>query len=437
MGKRLIEAPVTTKNARSNLPPGVHWRAIDPDVHLGYRKSKHGGNWIVRWRHGAGYKQAPLGTADDLFEGDGVNVLTYAQATTTARAYIVNARAEAKASSEGPAPTVRSAAEDYIAAFEARQKKNRGAITGESRSRFRSHVFSDEQIVELPLHKLQSADIIAWKKRVRAKEIAETTVRRISSDLRAALNAARIQHRPRLPNGFAEMVKDGFAIGPNDPAAESERPNIILDDDEVRLIVRTAAIIDEEQGWDGDLYDLVVGLAVTGGRFSQIARIPVADLQGFLKRLMVPSSKKGRKKNNRPPVAVRVLDNEMAILKRAAAGRPGKEHLFLTWGYKRGKGITWVKDKRRPWQVREITKPFRAIVARAELSPDVSAYALRHSSIARGLREGLPPRLVAALHDTSTEMIERYYSKFISDAFEEMAAAALVPLVSPAPDGIN
>ena len=78
MGKRLIEAPVTTKSARSNLAPGVHWRAIDPDVHLGYRKLKRGGNWIVRWRHGAGYKQAPLGTVDDIFEGDGVNVMSCA-----------------------------------------------------------------------------------------------------------------------------------------------------------------------------------------------------------------------------------------------------------------------------------------------------------------------------------------------------------------------
>lgn len=433
MGKRLIEAPVTTKNARASLVPGVHWRAIDPDVHLGYRKSKRGGNWIVRWRHGAGYRQAPLGTADDIFEGDGVNVMNFAQATTAARAYVANARAEAKASSEGPAPTVRSAVDAYIGAFEARQMKNRGTITGEARSRFSSHILSDEKIVDLPLHKLQSSDIIEWKKRVRANAITETTVRRIASDLRAALNAARVQNRTRLPAGFAEMVKDGFAIGPDDPAAESERPNIILDDDEVRLIVRTAAIIDEEQGWDGDLYHLVVGMAATGGRFSQLARIPVADLQGFLKRLVVPSSKKGRGKNNRPPTPFPMLDDELAILKRAAAGRSGKERLFMTWGYKRGEGITWVKEKRRPWQTREISKPFRAIVARAGFPPEVSAYALRHSSIARCLRAGLPVRLVAALHDTSTEMIERYYSKYIVDAFDAMAAAARVPLVSSSP----
>ena len=105
----------------------------------------------------------------------------------------------------------------------------------------------------------------------------------------------------------------------------------------------------------------------------------------------------------------------------------------MTWGYKRGEGIKWVKEKRRPWQTREISKPFRAIVARAKLSPEVSAYALRHSSIVRYLRAGVPVRLVAGLHDTSTAMIERYYSRHITDALEAMAAAARVKVVTSAP----
>jgi hypothetical protein len=57
-------------------------------------------------------------------------------------------------------------------------------------------------------------------------------------------------------------------------------------------------------------------------------------------------------------------------------------------------------------------------------------YSLRHSSIVRGLRAGLPVRLVAALHDTSTPMIEKHYSAFISDAMNDLAAKAIVPLTS-------
>ncbi|MEG3146797.1 hypothetical protein U1839_19265 [Sphingomonas sp. RT2P30] len=35
----------------------------------------------------------------------------------------------------------------------------------------------------------------------------------------------------------------------------------------------------------------------------------------------------------------------------------------------------------------------------------------------RGLRMGLPIRLVAAIHDTSVAMIERHYSRWITEGF--------------------
>lgn len=61
--------------------------------------------------------------------------------------------------------------------------------------------------------------------------------------------------------------------------------------------------------------------------------------------------------------------------------------------------------------------------------PELIPYALRHSSIVRGIRANLPIRLVAALHDTSVEMIERHYAKWIVDGLDDLAARAVVPLV--------
>lgn len=48
----------------------------------------------------------------------------------------------------------------------------------------------------------------------------------------------------------------------------------------------------------------------------------------------------------------------------------------------------------------------KAILLKAGLNEEIVPYALRHTSIVRGLRVGLPTRLVAALHDTSVGMIE-------------------------------
>jgi hypothetical protein len=44
----------------------------------------------------------------------------------------------------------------------------------------------------------------------------------------------------------------------------------------------------------------------------------------------------------------------------------------------------------------------------------VTSYALRHSSIVRGLLASVPIRVVASHHDTSVAMIEKNYSRFIT-----------------------
>jgi hypothetical protein len=53
-------------------------------------------------------------------------------------------------------------------------------------------------------------------------------------------------------------------------------------------------------------------------------------------------------------------------------------------------------------------------------------YALRHTSIVRGLRANLPLRLVGALQDTSAKMIEAHYSAYIIDATEDLARRAIL-----------
>ena len=51
-----------------------------------------------------------------------------------------------------------------------------------------------------------------------------------------------------------------------------------------------------------------------------------------------------------------------------------------------------------------------------------------HSLIVRGLRTGLPVRLVAAVHDTSAAMVEKHYGAFIVDAMEDLLRRAVLAL---------
>jgi hypothetical protein len=88
--------------------------------------------------------------------------------------------------------------------------------------------------------------------------------------------------------------------------------------------------------------------------------------------------------------------------------------------------MAWKKSERGPWKRAELARPWKAIRERASL-PEVIPYALRHASIVRGLRKGLPIQQVAKLHNTSVKMIERHYAKYIATALEDLARAAGVP----------
>jgi hypothetical protein len=73
--------------------------------------------------------------------------------------------------------------------------------------------------------------------------------------------------------------------------------------------------------------------------------------------------------------------------------------------------------------------PFQRVVRRAGLSPaEVTMYALRHSSIVRQLLRGIPARIVAVNHDTSITMLERTYSRHITEHSDALTREALLDL---------
>lgn len=438
MAKTLKEAPITTRNARAKLAAGLHWRGIDPEVHLGYRKGKRGGVWLVRWRNGAGYKQAPIGTADDeLDEG----TLDYNAAIRTAREVVEKARAEAKAEAGGPAPTVRLVVEAYVKDRDARESKSKGrAVRSDAGQRLSRYVLGQEArgrqlaspaapIADIPLHALQESDLTEWRDGL--PDIKGTTKQRLINVFKAALNEGYAKHRSRLDPGLPDIIRHGLKTErvDADEAVPVARDNQILTDAQISRLLTAARQVDEEQGFGGDLFRLVVVLAATGARFSQVARMRVADAQRAQGRLMVPVSRKGKggKSGHTPvPVGVDVLD----ALLPAMTGRENDEPLLARWRSKQVAGsIRWEPTDRGAWQsASELARPWQDIRDRAEL-PSVIPYALRHSSIVRGIRANLPIRLVAALHDTSVPMIERHYGRWIADGLEELAARAVVPLV--------
>ena len=136
----------------------------------------------------------------------------------------------------------------------------------------------------------------------------------------------------------------------------------------------------------------------------------------------MPKSGKGGSRNRSAKKAERysvpITVQLAAKLRVAANGRADHAPLLLQadgspWGDNPGAGYH-----------RDVDKIVTAIGA----DPDATMYALRHSSIARMLLQNVPIRLVASLHNTSVAMIERTYSKYITEYSDGISRKALLQL---------
>jgi integrase len=146
-------------------------------------------------------------------------------------------------------------------------------------------------------------------------------------------------------------------------------------------------------------------------------------------RIMVPTSAKGKSAKARVRIAVPVGADVIERLRPLVKGRKGQEPLLMRWVHRQVGPAEWERVERAPWAAAALMqRGWRKALVIAGV-PHVEAYALRHSSIVRQLSEGLPVRVVAGLHDTSTQMIEKHYSAHILDLADELARRAITPLV--------
>lgn len=396
--------PLRSRTARARLPPGRHTLDLG-EVALVYRRnpSGTGGQWSARLYLGdRRYQSIGIGRADDVRDGDGITFdAAVAAAIEAAQARALDAEI-----------TVRNAVEAYL----------RDHPNGR-RSGLHKHILDDDPIADVPLAALDHGALAAW--RGRREGVSQSTIRRLTNDLRAALNAAGKAHRGSLPVDFRVMVRDATSGMGGDRHAR----RLVLSEDQVRLIVSTAAEVEQDFG------NLVLVLAATGARYSQAARLTVGDLVlGNRPLLMMPPSEKGRGAGSKPQhIAVPIDPSVAGRLAAVAARRPRGAPLLERDQMERvpGKATEWTRTGRRAWGPTSDQTPFWTETKRrlaADLPPETTLYALRHSSIVRQLRRGLPTALVARLHDTSVTVIEKHYGAFIADALADLARAGALAL---------
>ncbi len=380
MAPRIRSYSLENRTQRLRLPvrrkPYSVQIAVRPAVRLAYRRNLSGGTWSVM---AEGWMKA-FATADDFEDANGTDVLTYHDAVDRARQL---ARGSGEDDSGRPL-TVSEALDRYEADLKARGGLAKNA------SRVRYHL--TQALMAKPVSLLTGL----------LMRVKPASVNRTINAAKACFNLAASLDRRRIAN--VHEWETGLAALPD----TFESRNVILSDDEVRVVVVAAYDVGKEFG------HLVEVLAITGARLSQAARLTVGDLQSD--RLMMPPSRKGRTKKRREHRPIPIPASLVAKLQMAARDRDVDAPLLL----RPGRDDSWWKESQ--------IGPFRTVATAAGLGEGVTCYSLRHSSIVRQLLAGVPVRVVATHHDTSVAMIERTYSKYILDHTDALTRRALLDL---------
>jgi integrase len=427
MARTVTDAKLESKSARQRLVirKKPYFRSIDPGRHLGYYKGSKGGMWLARINDNGIYREQKIGAADDIRDANNLDVLSFAQAQFAARNWFAQYALNKSRVAADPVISVRVAVQEYIAFRNLREAARQGRpdCTSSAAHKLNLHVLDNPEIADLKLEDLKIEVLKKWRAQLPG---TGATRQRVTNDFKAALNSATRAAEVKL------VIKDGLAATVVDisgaaEGADSAVQSKILTDDEVRTLLKAIA----ERG-DDDIYRMCLLLAATGTRFAQARRLRVRDVQLARQRIMIPASYKGRS-SGQPrsavpvPIGKEVVDAMVPII----SGRDPSEILLQRWRHVQIGAAQWERDRRAPWQTpSELARPIRAAARAASLPSATSSYSFRHSSIVRGLRDGLPVRLVAQLHDTSIQMIERNYTRFLADALEDLARNAIVSLTA-------
>ncbi|WP_155905216.1 hypothetical protein [Methylopila sp. M107] len=268
-----------TAPKRSRLQPrrNPYWYGVAGGrggVSLGYRRIATGsGAWIAKIVVEGRRIEERIGIADD--DGSGEGAIAFGSAVAAAlewgKRQLAVVEATMLTGATVKTPTVRSAVEDYLSAF-AKRSPAAATIT---RGRLAKHVLSDTAFASTTLSKLRASSIEDWRLKlpVRSSDesggIGPSTVNRLLTDLRAALNATAERKRRELPAHLMLEIK----VGTRRVAVETITSMQLLTDDEIRRLIGAAFEVDQ----DGDFGRLVLLAAATGARYSQLAKMLERD----------------------------------------------------------------------------------------------------------------------------------------------------------------
>jgi integrase len=428
MSRKVRDKSIEDRTARSKLKARgkPHFRALEPGLHLGYRKPVGGrgkalsGQWVARHYLGAqAYKVEVIGTADDFSDADGISILSYGQAQQEARKRMQR-RAKDAAGVTGPL-TVLAACEAYVAHLDAVRGEKAAA---DARNRIETHI-RHSSLASIEIDTLRPEMLRAWhvalsKSPPRLRTGTDANGERRSQNLRALSDEESLRRRRVSANRIFSALRASLNLAfregkvASDQAWRRVRPFQSVDVarirwltvDEVRRLVNAC---------DPDFRKLVQAALQTGARYGELCRLEVQDFDARAGTVSVRQSKSGK------PRHIFLTDEGRALFQQWCAGRAGAELLFTKDG--------------KPWTPSLQNRPMAEAVKRARITPPATFHTLRHTWCSLSAMAGVPLFVVAEnLGHRDTRMVERHYGH-LAPSFVAAAIRAGAPRFGMEPEG--
>jgi integrase len=380
MARRVRDRAIESREARRKLKVSgkPYWRAIRRGLHIGYRKGKTTGVWVIRRYVGnGGYKLESIAEADDINDANGVEVLDFWQAQKAAR--------RLRGSPKRNGYAVKDAVEAYLQRLEGRPSWH------DTKKRLEAFVlpaFGDKQVAELEADEIRKwhRAIAKTPARARTKAGAEqayraadlkdpetqrkrqTSANRCLGLLKAALNQAWREKKVESNDGWNRVE---LFRGVDIPRA------IYISVAEAQRLINAA---------HGDFRVLVQAALETGARYQELARLRVADFNPDTGTLHIRKTKTHRDRH------IVLTDEGRTFFRQLAAGRPGTALMLV-----------------REWKPSHQAPLIHKACKRAGIEP-LNFHALRHTWASLSVMGGMPLMVVAKnLGHADTRMVERHY----------------------------
>ena len=381
MARRLRDRNLESREARRKLKVSgkPYWRGIGRGLHLGYRKNKVGGVWVIRRYLGKQqYHLHTIAEADDHLDANGQEILDFWQAQEAARNMRVTDVAKL-------AFTVRDAVKLYCAHLEGRASGND--------TKKRLEAFALPRFGELPVASLQTDDLRSWHKSLakmqarrrskagtvehRADDLSDPEVQRkrqVSANRILKLFKAALNHA--WTEGKIKCSKEAWERVLPFKGVDVSRAKYLSTAEAQRLINAS----------EGDFRVLVQAALYTGARYGELGRLQVADFNRDVGTLHIRKSKVGKDRH------IALTDEGKAFFEQLAIGRAGTDLLL---------GREWGKSRQADL--------IKEACVRAGIEP-LNFHQLRHTWASLCIMNGMPLFVVAKnFGHANTQMVEKHY----------------------------